>query len=347
MNLIWSVCIAKNSIYGLCHTTIGELMRVSVILITGFLGSGKTTLLNKLLESKDSKNSEIDWAIVVNEFGDVGIDGELIGGDEVRQIELPGGCICCQLDEDLEKTIRSIIKDFPLIKQIVVETTGIAEPLPISWTLAKSEMVDMVRLGSVLTVVDASLVFDHLKLSPSTENQIEFSDILYISKCSLIDREQLEKVKNTIKNLNNHAVLVFDTDPTAINQMAMMLGDLECESYASSVDQNSVPKTDKKEHLFDSENLNFDDILDLEELTEALESLPSSYIRIKGMAWVVDRTSGDLNPQSMAFHRVGARVSFEKIEKIRNSKIVAIGDGIEKEALSQCVEISKVNGSHA
>src|SRR5688572_14407576 len=119
---------------------------VPVVVLTGFLGSGKTTLLNRLLDTRPPDDGRL--AVIVNELGAVGIDADLLPADMARQVELPGGCICCVLNEDLERTLCDLVDGGPPLSTIVIETTGIAEPLPISWTLAGESLATRVRLAA-------------------------------------------------------------------------------------------------------------------------------------------------------------------------------------------------------
>ena len=108
-------------------------MRVPLVVLTGFLGAGKTTLLNRLLANRAGRNDQTKLGVIVNELGEVGIDGALLGGDATRQIELPGGCVCCVLGDELDKTVIDLVRANPSLEAIVLETTGVAEPLPIAW----------------------------------------------------------------------------------------------------------------------------------------------------------------------------------------------------------------------
>lgn len=159
--------------------------RVPILLLTGFLGSGKTTLLNRLMQARPESRGKL--AIVVNEFGEVGIDGDLLPSDMTRQVELPGGCICCVLNEDLDKTLIELLDSTPDIEHIVIETTGVAEPLPIAWSIDREPLCERVRLAAVVTVVDALEFISSRSLSVAVDAQVEYADILIISKTDLIE----------------------------------------------------------------------------------------------------------------------------------------------------------------
>lgn len=159
--------------------TDGPDTRIPVTVVTGFLGAGKTTLLNRLLSEVSGQR----FAVIVNEFGDIGIDGELIetGGEEL--IELSSGCICCVVRGDLIRTLRNLLTEKPGLDGIVIETTGLANPSPVIQTLVIDQVIGaQCRLDSVLCVVDAVHVFAQLADGRDAADQIAFSDHLVLNK---------------------------------------------------------------------------------------------------------------------------------------------------------------------
>lgn len=318
---------------------------IPVLLLTGFLGSGKTSLLNGLLESRPETGpfSEASGklALVVNEFGDVGIDGDLLPDSMTRQIELKGGCICCRLDEDLEKTLLELVHSQPDLSAIIIETTGIAEPLPISWTLAGERLNEEMRLAAVITVVDALEHATHRPLSPSVDAQVEYADVLVLSKLDLCGKDQVTVVTDLLRNLNQSAPLLAGSASENIESLWLALDDPESSLHRTSLSSGepleaAIPDKSAGHH-FHSVALDITNILDFEILSEELESLGSNYVRIKGIARVVDGATGSQEVRLVAFHRVGARVSAEPCRPGLHTRMVAIGPTVDRDELSACL----------
>ena len=145
-----------------------------VTIITGFLGSGKTTLLNQILQNKQ----DLKVAVLVNEFGDINIDSQLLVAMDEDMVELSNGCICCTINDGLVDAVYRVLEREDRIDYLVIETTGIADPLPIILTFLGTELKDFTRVDSIITVVD-SLAFtpDHYE-SDAALKQITFADVI-------------------------------------------------------------------------------------------------------------------------------------------------------------------------
>lgn len=312
---------------------------VPVFLLTGFLGSGKTTLLNRMLDARPQSDGKL--AIIVNELGAVGIDGDLLPAGMTQQVELPGGCICCALNEDLEKTLGELLDSAPEIESIVIETTGIAEPLPISWTLATEPLDNRVRLAAVITVVDPIEHERHRPMSPSVDTQVEYADLLVLSKLDVCDSSDVDAVVAGLRQRNQVAPIIAEPPERTAEALWTALADprFESQDRPGASGHHHVHQSAQE---FDTVAVDIKDTLDFEELTSQLEDLPATYIRIKGIATVIDESTGSEQPLRVAFHRVGARVSAEPVATNAPARVVAIGPGVEVTRLAACVQAAVV-----
>ena len=181
-------------------------MRVPLVVVTGFLGSGKTTLVNRILERRAARDEQTKLGLIVNELGEVGIDGALLGGDLARQIELPGGCVCCVLGDDLDKTLLDMVDANPLAA-IVLETTGVAEPLPIAWALDRDPVRERVRLAAVVTLVDATHFVASRKVSASVDSQVANADVVLVTKSEIAPDHDTDAAIAAVRELAPKALI--------------------------------------------------------------------------------------------------------------------------------------------
>jgi G3E family GTPase len=220
--------------------------RIPVTVLTGFLGSGKTTLLNRILDEKSGK----DLAIIVNEFGDIGIDGELIKSGEEELIELSNGCVCCVIRGDLIRTIRSLLKNKPNLDGIIIETTGLANPSPVIQTMVIDQVIcGQCRLDSVVCVVDAVHILDQLETGPDAADQIAFCDHIVLNKVADTS-ESIKKIKNIVQQLNPLAKLTL-TNHSNIPSKAV----INCYGFdLDRIEKNLSPIIDEKITIHDQTN---------------------------------------------------------------------------------------------
>lgn len=169
-----------------------------VTIITGFLGSGKTTLLNHIL----SNNNDLKVAVLVNEFGDINIDSQLLVSMDETMVELSNGCICCTINDDLVDAVYRIMERDDRIDYMVIETTGVADPLPIILTFLGTELRDLTRLDSIIAMVDAETFTPEHFESEAALKQISYADVTIVNKVDLASSDQvqtLEKYLNSVK----------------------------------------------------------------------------------------------------------------------------------------------------
>jgi G3E family GTPase len=178
--------------------------KVPVTVLTGYLGAGKTTLLNRILSENHGKK----YAVIVNEFGEIGIDNDLIIGADEEVFEMNNGCICCTVRGDLVRIMDGLMKRKGKFDAIIVETTGLADPAPVAQTFFVDEDVQKnARLDAVVTVADAKWLSDRLKDAPEAKNQIAFADVIVLNKTDLVSKPELAEVEARIRGINPYAKL--------------------------------------------------------------------------------------------------------------------------------------------
>jgi G3E family GTPase len=328
---------------------------VPLVLVTGFLGAGKTTLINRLLARRAASQARGKLGVVVNELGAVGIDAALLGGQTTRQIELPGGCVCCVLGDELDTTLLDLVAQNPDLEAIVLETTGVAEPLPIAWAIGREPVASRVRLAAVVTLVDATNYLAARPVSASVDAQVAYADVLLITKAELVnDTRDAGCAESVARGLAPRALVRGGTADEHAAWLEALLMDPVLPGEAVALARH-VPTPDGQvtahvhdddcrhldspaAHGIDSVWLAVDRPIDLEELEDQLAELPPNYLRIKGIV----RTAGELAESWAAVHRVGPRVSSERIvpAEPQQARIVALGPGVAVADLARCVAAS-------
>ncbi len=178
--------------------------KIPVTVLTGYLGAGKTTLLNRILSEPHGKK----YAVIVNEFGEIGIDNDLVVNSDEEIFEMNNGCICCTVRGDLIRIIEGLVRRKGKFDAIIVETTGLADPAPVAQTFFMDEAVgEKTKLDAVVTVADAKWLKDRLKDAPEAKNQIAFADVILVNKTDLVSEPELLEIEARIRGINPYAKL--------------------------------------------------------------------------------------------------------------------------------------------
>jgi G3E family GTPase len=184
--------------------TVSSSEKIPVTVLTGYLGAGKTTLLNRILSEPHGKK----YAVIVNEFGEIGIDNDLVVNADEEIFEMNNGCICCTVRGDLVRIIDGLMRRKGKFDAIIVETTGLADPAPVAQTFFMDENVGAkTKLDAVVTVADAKWLNERLKDAPEAKNQIAFADVILLNKTDLVSKDELEEVEARIRGINPYARL--------------------------------------------------------------------------------------------------------------------------------------------
>ncbi|WP_048321023.1 CobW family GTP-binding protein, partial [Crocosphaera watsonii] len=198
-----------------------------VTVITGFLGSGKTTLLNHILTNQEG----IKTAVLVNEFGEIGIDNELIIGTEDNIVELNNGCVCCTINEDLVEAVHKILDRPEKVDYLIVETTGLADPLPVALTFLGTELREMTRLDSIVSMVDCANFSLDLFNSEAALSQITYGDIIVLNKTDLVDEGEVDSLEKRIRDIRESARILRTKKSQVSLPLILSVGLFESDKY--------------------------------------------------------------------------------------------------------------------
>jgi len=319
-----------------------------VTIISGFLGSGKTTLLNHILKNQ----AGLKTAVLVNEFGEIGIDNDLIIEGSEDMIELNNGCICCSINGELLNTVSKVLERSEKIDYLIVETTGLADPLPVAMTFAAGDLREKVRLDSIITVIDGENFDFEINNASIAYSQILYGDILLLNKSDLVNEKQLKKIEEFIKKIKKEPRILRSTNSEVALHTIMSVGLFETDTFEveKNIEQNS---NDHSSHSHDHSSHSHNLINNIEGFTsvsyETFEpfslrkfqyfldnQISENVFRAKGILWFME------SERKHIFHLSGKRFSLddEEWKKEKSNKIVLIGKNLDhqtiKNQLSSC-----------
>ena len=329
-----------------------------VTIISGFLGSGKTTLLNHILKNQVG----IKTAVLVNEFGEIGIDNDLIIEGSEDMIELNNGCICCSINGELLNTVSKVLERAEKLDYLIVETTGLADPLPVAMTFAAGDLREKVRLDSIITVIDGENFDFEINNTSVAYSQFLYGDILLLNKSDLVNEKQLKKIEEFINKIKKEPRILRSTNSEVALHTIMSVGLFETDTFEfeknkKNTEQNSNDHSshshDHSSHSHDHSSHSHDLINNIEGFTsvsyETFEpfslrkfqyfldnQISENVFRAKGILWFME------SERKHIFHLSGKRFSLDDEEwtKEKSNKIVLIGKNLDhqtiKNQLSSC-----------
>jgi G3E family GTPase len=341
-----------------------------VTIITGFLGSGKTTLLNHILTNQQG----LKTAVLVNEFGEIGIDNELIvtTSDDGGTVELSNGCICCTINNDLVEAIYKVLERPDPVDYLIVETTGLADPLPVALTFLGTELRDMTRLDSIVTVVDSENYSLDLFNSEAAHSQIAYGDIILLNKADLVDEADLDALELRVRDVKPGARILRTTRGQVPLGMLLSVGLFESDKYFeaeaehpdhqehnhghehhghehhghghdhgdhSDCTHDHGHEHHHSDHLemdgFTSLSIQSDKPFDIKKFQHFLDNqLPENVFRAKGILWFSE------SPKRHIFHLSGKRFSLDddQWKGTPKNQLVLIGQNLDHEKLRSQIE---------
>lgn len=296
----------------------GSASAVPVTILTGFLGAGKTTLLNRILTG----NHGLRVAVLVNDFGSINVDADLVVGVEDDVMSLANGCVCCSIRDDLIETVEAVLERPERPEYILLEASGVSDPSSIAMTFTDQRFRDTIRLDSIMCLVDAEQLFAAPEQMELKLRQIAFSDMVILNKVDLVERETVQKVHDWLKSRFRRYRLVEAVDANVPLDILLSVGRFAAEQLDAEIPEHhehgpgcGCPGHDHEhghDHAahFSTTMLRSERPVPLSGLREAIKRLPGEVYRVKGFVF------SEEDPE----HRIVVQVVGKRIDIAREAR---------------------------
>ena len=329
---------------------------IPITILSGFLGAGKTSLLNHILHSDHG----LKVGVLVNDFGEINIDAELVAGVSENSVSLSNGCVCCSIRDDLVESTLQLLDSPNCPEYLILETSGVADPVAVTMTFLEGQLKSRIEIDSILTVVDADNIGQlDSEYQDLAQDQIGIADIIVLNKVDLVDQTNLERVKTWMKEIVPNARIIDTTHGQVPLELVLGIGQFKVERVAnrseSDIHVHSADHSqDDSDHnhyhhhdhtlVFSTWSYSSDQPHSYKSLRKAVESLPTTIYRAKGIAFLHESPD-----RRGVFQLVGqrTRVSVSDMwgEQTPYTHIVVIGsnDGVNADELNQLFTACQVS----
>jgi G3E family GTPase len=321
--------------------------KVPVTVLTGYLGAGKTTLLNRILSEQHGKR----YAVIVNEFGEIGIDNDLVVGADEEVFEMNNGCICCTVRGDLIRIISGLMKRLKGFDAIILETTGIADPAPVAQTFfVDDEVRAKTSLDAVVTVVDAKNLPARLADSSEAAEQIAFADVILLNKVGLVSEEERKGLESRILGMNPYARIIPSNYCDVPLDQILNLGSFDLERIVA-LEPGFLTEDHDHEHDDTIKSISLKSNVPLDSdrfeswIMEVLRTQGVNILRCKG---ILDLVGMDQRYVFQSVHMLadGTATQPWRADEKRESRLVFIGRDLDEAALTAGFRACKAGTVH-